>query len=248
MMKRVKEVAELTGISVRTLHYYDEIGLLTPATTETGYRLYSKDDLEKLQQILFFRALDFSLKKIKTILEEPDFDRMEALNYQKEILHEKKQRLDKMITMIDKTIQNVKGERSMTDQERFAGFDFSQNPYEQEARERYGDEAINRSKQKINSLSKDEKNKLGHSFDSIYKRLADLRNGSPEAAEAQKAIHDWYEFLNGKVGYHYTLEAFEGLGQVYVDDERFTKNIDQYGEGLALFMRDAMKVYADRNK
>lgn len=124
-MKRVKEVAELTGVSVRTLHYYDEIGLLTPATTEAGYRLYSKDDLEKLQQILFFRALDFSLKKIKTILEEPDFDRMEALNYQKEILHEKKQRLDKMITMIDKTIQNVKGERSMTDQERFAGFDLA---------------------------------------------------------------------------------------------------------------------------
>lgn len=247
-MKRVKEVAELTGISVRTLHYYDEIGLLTPATTETGYRLYSNDDLEKLQQILFFRALDFSLKKIKTILEEPGFDRMEALNYQKEILHEKKRRLDKMITMIDKTIQNVKGEKTMTDQERFAGFDFSQNPYEQEARERYGDEAINRSKKKINSLSKEEKNALGHSFDSIYKRLANLRNGSPEADEAQKAIHDWYEFLNGNVGYHYTLEAFEGLGQMYVDDERFTKNIDQYGEGLALFMREAMKVYADRNK
>ncbi|WP_371018410.1 MerR family transcriptional regulator [Pseudalkalibacillus sp. JSM 102089] len=247
-MKQVKEVAELTGISVRTLHYYDEIGLLTPATTETGYRLYSNEDLEKLQQILFFRALDFSLKKIKTILEEPDFDRMEALSYQKEILHEKKRRLDKMITMIDKTIQSVKGEKTMTDQERFDGFDFSQNPYEQEARERYGDEVINRSKQKLNSLSKDEKKELGHSFDSIYKKLATLRNGSPEAAEAQKAIHDWYEFLNGNVGYHYTLEAFEGLGQMYVDDERFTKNIDQYGEGLALFMRDAMKVYADENK
>ncbi len=247
-MKRVKEVAELTGISVRTLHYYDEIGLLTPATTETGYRLYSNEDLEKLQQILFFRALDFSLKKIKTILEEPDFDRIEALNYQKEMLHEKKRRLDKMLTMIDKTIQNEKGEKTMTDQERFDGFDFSQNPYEQEARERYGDEVINRSKQKINSLSKDEKNKLGHSFDSIYRRLADLRDGSPEADEAQKAIHDWYEFLNGNVGYHYTLEAFEGLGQMYVDDERFTKNIDHYGEGLALFMRDAMKVYADQNK
>mgnify|MGYP000276333102 CR=1 FL=1 len=247
-MKHVKEVASLTGISVRTLHYYDEIGLLSPATTETGYRLYTNDDIEKLQQILFFKALDFPLKKIKNILERPDFNQLDALHYQKERLLEKKERLETIIATIDQTIQNVKGERIMTDQEKFKGLDFSQNQYETEARIKYGDEAVNRSSQKLKSLSINEKDALSQSFHKIYQKLAKLRQGSPASEEAQKAIHEWYEFLNKNFGYHYTLEAFQGLGQMYIDDERFTKNIDQYGEGLAIFMRDAMTVYAARNK
>ena len=247
-MKHVKEVAKLTGISIRTLHYYDEIGLLSPETSETGYRLYTKDNIEKLQQILFFKALDFPLKKIKNILERPDFNQLDALHYQKERLQEKKERLETIIVTIDQTIQNVKGERTMTDKDKFKGLDFSQNQYEQEARERYGDEAVNSSSQKFKSLSINEKDALSQSFHKIYRKLAKLRHGSPASEEAQNAIHEWYEFLNNNVGYHYTLEAFQGLGQMYIDDERFTKNIDQYGEGLALFMRDAMNVYADRNK
>lgn len=248
VMKQVKEVANLTGITIRTLHYYDEIGLLAPATTETGYRLYTNDDIEKLQQILFFKALDFPLKKIKNILERPDFNQLEALHYQKGRLVEKKERLETIIATIDQTIQNVKGERTMTDQEKFKGLDFAQNQYEQEARERFGDEAVNSSTQKLKNLSRNETDALGQSFHTIYRKLANLRLGSPDSEEAQNAIHEWYEFLNKNFGYHYTLEAFQGLGQMYIDDERFTKNIDQYGEGLALFMRDAMTVYADQNK
>jgi len=248
VVKHVKEVANLTGISIRTLHYYDEIGLLSPATSETGYRLYTNDDIEKLQQILFFKALDFPLKKIKNILERPDFNQLEALHYQKERLVEKKERLETIIATIDQTIQNVKGERTMTDQEKFKGLDFSQNPYEQEARKKFGDEAINQSSQKLKSLNSVEKDVLEQSFHAIYQNLAKLRHGSPASEEAQNAIHQWYEFLNKNIGYHYTIEAFQGLGQMYIEDERFTKNIDQYGEGLALFMRDAMTVYVDRNK
>lgn len=247
-MKHVKEVAKLTGISIRTLHYYDEIGLLSPATSETGYRLYTNDDIEKLQQILFFKALDFPLKKIKNILESPDYNQLDALQYQKERLIEKKVRLETIIATIDQTIQNVKGERTMTDEEKFKGLDFSQNQYEQEAREKFGDEAINSSIQKLKNVSKKETETLNHSFHEIYRKLAKLRHGSPASEEAQNAIHQWYEFLNKNIGYHYTLEAFRGLGQMYTEDERFTKNIDQYGEGLALFMRDAMTVYANQNK
>ncbi|MEC1260243.1 MerR family transcriptional regulator [Bacillus swezeyi] len=249
MKMKVKEVADLVGISVRTLHHYDEIGLLTPAEiTEAGYRLYSDDDLEKLQQILFFRELDFPLKKIKNILDSPSFDRNEALQMHRKMLLEKRRRLDQMIETIDKTIQFAKGEIEMTNEEKFAGFDFSQNPYEEEARERWGDEAVDKSKAHIAAMSEDERKAMEQRYDAIYRKIAAIRKGEPDSEEAQAAIKEWYDFLNTNTGNHYSLEAFKCLGQMYVDDERFTKNIDQYGAGLAKFMCDAMAVFADRNK
>lgn len=245
MAMRVKEVADLVGISVRTLHHYDEIGLLTPdETTESGYRLYSDENLEMLQQILFFKELGFPLKKIKEIINSPSFDRQEALELHRKMLLEKRARLDKMIATIDKTIQHSKGEIHMTNKEKFEGFDFSHNPYEQEARERWGDEAVDNASAKIGNMTKEEQEAMSEAVNSIYKKLATLRHGSPESEEAQAAIEEWYDFLNGNFG-HYSLDAFKGLGQMYVDDERFTQNIDRFGEGLAKFMRDAMAVFAD---
>lgn len=243
----VKEVADLVGISVRTLHHYDEIGLLKPSqTTEAGYRIYSDRDLEMLQQILFFKELDFPLKKIKEVIHDPQFDRQEALELHRKMLLEKRDRLERMLATIDKTIKHSKGEIIMSNKEKFEGFDFSRNPYEQEARERWGDQAVDSSKEKIGQMSKDEQKALGEGANKIYRNLASLRHLSPESDEAQAAIKEWYQFLN-KFG-HYTLDAFSGLGQLYVDDERFTKNIDQFGEGLAKFMRDAMKAFAELNK
>jgi DNA-binding transcriptional MerR regulator len=245
---KVKEVADLVGISVRTLHYYDEIGLLTPEeTTESGYRLYSDKNLEMLQQILFFKELGFPLKKIKEIINSPSFDQHEALVLQRKMLLEKRRRLDKMIATIDKTIQHMRGEIQMTNKERFEGFDFSHNPYEKEARERWGNEAVDKANAKLGNMSKEEQEAMTKEMNSIYQKLASLRHGSPESEEAQAAIKGWYDFLNNHFGC-YSLEAFKGLGQMYVDDERFTKNIDQFGEGLAKFMRDAMAVFADKNK
>ncbi|MEW9677312.1 MerR family transcriptional regulator [Lentibacillus sp. L22] len=244
---KVKEVADLVGISVRTLHHYDEIGLLIPEkTTESGYRLYSSNDLDTLQQILFFKELGFPLKKIKEIINSPSFDREDALEVQRKMLLEKRSRLDKMIEMIDKTIQHVKGEMNMTEEEKFSGFDFSHNPYEQEARDRWGDQVVDESNAKINRMSEHEQQSLANEFNAIYCELAAIRHKDPASDEAQAAIKQWYDYLN-KVG-EFSLDAFKGLGQLYVGDERFTKNIDQFGEGLAVFMRDAMAVYADRNK
>ena len=241
---RVKEVSELVGISVRTLHHYDEIGLLPPeGTTESGYRLYSDESLGLLQHILFFRELGFPLKKIKDLMSSPSFDRREALELQRKMLLDKRTRLDRMIATIDKTIQHSKGELDMTNKEKFDGFDFSHNPYEQEARERWGDRAVDESKAKLGNMSDDAKEQLGHRMTEIYRKLADLRHTSPESEQAQAAIKEWYDFLNGMGSY--PPEAFRGLGQMYVDDERFTANIDKFGEGLALFMRDAMAAYAD---
>ena len=240
---KVKEVAELVGISVRTLHHYDEIGLLIPEeTTEAGYRVYSDENLETLQQILFFKELGFPLKKIKGIIDSPLFDRHEALKLQHKMLLEKRKQLDKMIGTIEKTIQYSKGEIQMSNQEKFEGFDFSHNPYEQEARERWGDQAVDEANEKAKNMTSFDQEK----FNEIYRNLASLRHLPPHSKEAQEGINEWYQFLN-KMG-NYSLEAFKGLGQMYVDDDRFTKNIDQFGEGLATFMRDAMAVYADTQK
>lgn len=240
---KVKEVADLVGVSVRTLHHYDEIGLLIPEeTTESGYRVYSDENLETLQQILFFKELGFPLKKIKEILLSPSFDRQEALEMQRKMLLEKRSRLDKMIGTLEKTIQHSKGEIQMSNKEKFEGFDFSHNPYEQEARERWGDKAVDEANEKAAKMTKFDQDK----FNEIYRNLAAIRHLAPDSQEAQAGIKEWFVYLN-KMG-NYSLEAFKGLGQMYVDDERFTKNIDQFGEGLAKFMRDAMAVYADTNK
>jgi DNA-binding transcriptional MerR regulator len=244
---KVKEVADLVGISVRTLHHYDEIGLLKPGNiTEAGYRLYSGQELEQLQQILFFRELGFPLKKIKEILDSPSFNREEALHLQRKMLLDKQRQVERMIKTIDRTIQDARGEIKMTNEQKFEGFNFDSNPYEQEARERWGEERVDQANAKVRKMSKQEQENWANGMNAIYERLAALRGESPESEPSQAAIHEWFVYLN-RMG-TYSLEAFQGLGQIYVDDERFTKNIDQFGEGLAKFMRDAMAVYAVKNQ
>ncbi|UOE96133.1 MerR family transcriptional regulator [Alkalihalobacillus sp. LMS39] len=235
MPMKVKEVADLVGISVRTLHHYDEIGLLSPkATSEKGYRLYSDNELERLQQILFFKELGFSLKEIKEILNSSSFNREEALQTQRLMLLEKRKRINTMIETIEKTIQSSKEEIKMTNEEKFKGLDFRRNPYEQEARNRWGELVIG------NSLTKEGEEKINQ----LYRNLAAIRHLSPASNQAQNYINQWFEYVNRYFG-TYTLEAFKGLGELYVLDARFTKNIDQFGNGLAQFMSEAMAIYSN---
>lgn len=244
---KVKEVADLVGISVRTLHYYDEIGLLTPdRTTKSSYRLYSERNLEQLQQILFFRQLGFPLKEIKEILKSPTFDQIKSLEVHREVLLKKRKNINTLIQTIDKTIQYKKGEIMMSSEEKFAGFNFDDNKYEEEARKLWGDEAVDQSNKKINQLTKEEKREMEKQFDEIYKELASVRHFPPESDEAQAVIKRWWDYLNN-IG-SYSLDAFKGLGEMYVMDERFTNNIDQYGEGLAQFMCDAMRIFVEQKK
>ena len=236
---KVKEVSELSGVSIRTLHHYNDIELLVPDdSTRAGYRLYSEENLVTLQQILFFRELGFPLKKIKELLASPSFDRQEAFEMQRKMLICKREQLDGMIKTIEKTIQHGKGELSMTNEEKFQGFDFSKNPYEKEARERWGDKSVDRSNKNASQFGPENEEEMNR----IYFKLAEIRHVDPESEEAQTAISEWFEFLN-KMG-NYSLEAFAGLGQMYVDDERFTNNIDQFGDGLAVFMKNAMAAFA----
>ncbi|WP_037289017.1 MerR family transcriptional regulator [Saccharibacillus sacchari] len=245
MALKVREVSQLAGISVRTLHHYDEIGLLRPdAVTEAGYRMYSDRDMERLQQILFFRELGFSLKEIRRILDSPAFDRLEALELQRLMLEEKMAHTRRMIANIDHSIQHAKGEITMTNEQRFEGIDFTNNPYEEEARERWGDAAIDESKRKLakRTNTPERQAEFQQEWDKRMSALAEVRHEVPASPRAQEVIGEWYTFLDNFGTYSY--EAFAGLGQMYVQDERFTKNIDKYGEGLAAFMCEAMGIYA----
>ncbi|MBF2673170.1 MerR family transcriptional regulator [Listeria seeligeri] len=243
-----KELAELTGISVRTLHHYDKIGLLTPQKDdENGYRHYSEQEVDKLQQILFFKELDFPLKKIKQILDDPSFDKSIALSLQYRLLTEKKKQIETMLITLDQTIKNEKGEITMTNEEKFTGFDFSTNPYEEEAKKLWGDETVEQANTNISKMTNTEKLTIKESFEAEFRSLAAIRTLHPASDEAQLRMDHFFHYLNDNHGNIYSLEAFRGLGEMYVADERFTKNIDQFGDGLALFLKEAMKVYAEKN-
>lgn len=244
-----KEVAAITGITVRTLHYYDKIGLLCPRRNQqNGYRFYLDEDLDQLQQILFFKACGFSLASIQQMLNRPDFDREKAFELQRNYLLHEKKRIDTMLDTLDKTRKAMKGEMTMSQKEKFGGFDFTSNPYEEEARRLWGEDAVNQSNHRIESLSETEQSAIGQGMHMLFTKLAKLRNDDPRAEQSQAAIDEMYQHFNQNFGYFYTLEAFAGLGQMYVQDSRFTKNIDQYGAGLAAFLAEAMAVYAQIKK
>lgn len=244
----VKQVSQLVGVSVRTLHHYDEIGLLTPDhVTEAGYRQYSEDNLQTLQHILFFKELGFSLKEIRRIMQSPDFNTFEALQLQKRSLLAKREQLEQMIATIDRTIAHVKGELQMSTEEKFAGLQWDINPYEQEAREKWGDKAVDDSKQRIGKLTHQQKAEIQQQWNEIYQGLA-ARIGTPVDSEETLALTKrWYELLNSDFG-TYSYDAFIGLGQMYVQDERFTANIDKYGQGLAQYMSEAMAYWGNLQK
>jgi len=242
----IKEAAKLAGISVRTLHHYDAIGLLSPTTTEAGYRVYSQDDLIRLQQILFFKELDFPLKQIGGLLNSPAFSRLDALQLQKDALLEKRKRLDAIIAMIDVTLKDEKGEIQMEDEQRFIGFDFSQNPYEDEAKRRWGAEAVEQTKMRTTALPDQKRWSLEQEMEGIFRKLAGLMKEGPDAAGTQEAVGEWHACLN-RIG-TYPLPAFKGLGELYVEDERFQKTMDSYAKGFAHFMKQAMATYAERKE
>ena len=239
MKMQIKEFAEFTGVSVRTLHYYDEIGLLEPAFVDraTGYRYYNENSLLRMQQILFYRELDFSLKRIEEILSAPDYDKNKALAEQKALLTLKKQRLERLIDAIDSA---AKGENVMN------AFDNSEfEKYKDEAKEKWGKtDAYKQHQEKTKGYSKQKWNDLAEGMDQIMAEFAlCMRNG--EAASSQEARH-LVQRLQGHITenyYHCTDQILAGLGQMYVADERFRSNIDKHGDGTAQFIRDAIEVY-----
>jgi DNA-binding transcriptional MerR regulator len=253
-MYKVKQVSKLVGISVRTLHHYDEIDLLKPEfITTAGYRLYSDTDLERLQQILFFKELDFTLQEIKNIIDSPSFDRKSALKAHRELLAEKKKRLEKLIESLDKTLEAVEGGIEMSKKEMFDGFDMTEierhkEKYAEETKERYGDsDAYKESMKKTSKYNKEDWGRISSEREAIDKRIIDNMDKGIEDPMVQEGVAELRQHITDNY-YNCTVEIFRGLGDLYVCDERFTKNIDKNKPGYAEFLREAMHYYCDNIK
>lgn len=231
-MKTVKEISRLTGVSVRTLHYYDEIDLLKPTQiTDVGYRLYDDTALERLHSILLFRELQFPLKEIKAILDSPDFDTKTALNQQIELLELQKKRLDKIISSAREILN--KGVNNMS----FSSFDKTElEEYSAEAKEKWGHTDAYKEYKQRHTDSEDKTEE----FMQIFAEIGKVKHLSPDCEEAQKLIEKLQNFITENY-YTCTDEILKGLGEMYVSDERFKNNIDKAcGIGTAEFTAKAI--------
>ncbi|MDP1931541.1 MAG: MerR family transcriptional regulator [Gammaproteobacteria bacterium] len=250
MSYTVKQLAGLSGVSVRTLHHYDETGLLKPtARTDAGYRLYGEKELLRLQQILFYRALGMPLREIQKLLDAPDFDTMQALAQHRKALASRKKELAAMLTTVDKTIAKLKGDIMMSDKELYDGFPKDARKYRGEAVEKYGEKTIRRSEDALRKLSKAELQKLQDESTQVLENLAAHMHLATDCGEVQTLIARHYELIRMFWGTSGLADnqacAYAGLGQLFVDDERFMSKDGKPRSEFALFLRDAMKRFSD---
>ncbi|WP_160678097.1 MerR family transcriptional regulator [Clostridium sp. C8-1-8] len=250
----VQKLAQLGRISTRTLRYYDEIGILKPARiNSSGYRIYGQEEVDKLQQILFYKELGVDLESIKDIITNPAFDRAKALKEHKQKLLERKAQLDLLLDNVDKTLKAMEGVITMKDKEKFEGFkqkliDDNEEKYGKEIRDKYGDDTINKSNTKLKGMTEEEYEevtKLGNEVIELLSKA--FATGDPAGELAQKAaeLHkQWLSFYWDK----YSKEAHAGVAQMYVEDERFREFYDKEQPGTAAFLRDAILVYTGMKK
>ena len=234
-MRTVSQVSELTGVSVRTLHHYDAIGLLKPTrVTEAGYRLYDDTALERLHTILLFRELDFALEEIRQILDTPGFDPMKALEKQIALLEEKQARLEAVI----RQAKRIKAEgRIEMKKETF-------DTYAREAEARWGKtEAWKEYAKKSEGRTEENEKSLGEGLMDIFRRLGQLRQEDPGSQEAQALVKELQSYITAHY-YTCTPQILKGLGQMYAAGGEFTENIDKAGgSGTAVFARRAIEIY-----
>jgi DNA-binding transcriptional MerR regulator len=244
----VKQLSDLAGISVRTLHYYDEIGLLRPSQIgENGYRYYDDAALLRLQQVLFFRELDFGLTTIKDILDTPGFDVVDALLNHRRALQNRVLRLDNLIQTIDRTILVLHGEVDMSKKQLFAGFTPEEEEhYRQQASDLYGAEEVNASYKRWNSYSQQKKEQIMADGQAIYLDLVSLIDIAPSSVEVQQVIARWHQHL--RAFYEPSIELLSGLGQLYVNSPDFADRFRQMHPRLPEFLRDAITHYCEKSQ
>jgi len=245
---RVREVARLAGVTVRTLHHYDELGLLVPSgRTDAGYRLYGDNDVLRLQQILLYRQLGLPLERIRRLLDDPSFDRRTALLEQRERLVELAGRTGRMIRAVDAALETLEGERPMDAKRIFDGFDPAE--HEDEVRERWGEtESYRESKRRTSRYSAQDWSRIKAEDEALLRELADkleagARPDEPEVlnlAERHRLhIDRWY--------YPCSRVRHAALAELYVTDDRFTAAFDKHAEGLASFLTEAIRANARRS-
>ncbi|MDP4178901.1 MAG: MerR family transcriptional regulator [Bacillota bacterium] len=245
----IQKLSKLAGISTRTLRYYDEIDLLKPARiNSSGYRIYGDSEVDRLQQIMFYRELGVELIEIRNIINAPSFNRADALREHHVKLLDKKKQLELLISNVEKTIAVMEGRMFMSDKEKFEAFkqkliDENESKYGKEIREKYGDESINNTNRKIKNMSKEQYTSLEKLLEELNEtiKLA-YENGDPSSEISQKACELHKKWL---LNYwdHYSKESHMALVEMYVNDERFTAYYDKIVPGCTRFLRDAMRIY-----
>ena len=242
-MMTVHEVSKLAGVSIRTLQYYDKIGLLHPTGyTDAGYRLYDDTDLERLQHILLFRELEFPLKDIRDILNSPDFDRSRALEQQIELLRLKKEHIENLMNFALGI--KMMGVKHMD----FKAFDRSKlDEYSRQAKELYGNTPEYKElEEKQKNRTKEEDNLLADRFMLLFKEAGEMKDKDPASPEAQDLVKRIQDYITENL-YTCTNKILRGLGKMYSGGSDFTKNIDAYGgEGTAVFVDNAIQIYCDK--
>ncbi|WP_339215714.1 MerR family transcriptional regulator [Ornithinibacillus sp. FSL M8-0202] len=247
----VNKLARISGVSGRTLRYYDQIGLLKPARiNSSGYRIYGQEEVDLLQQILFYRELDVSLEDIMEIIQQPDFNRKEALKNHHEKLKQKRARLDQIMATVENTIASMEGGVPMQDNEKFAGFkeklmEENEKKYGKEIREKYGNDIVEASNTKLRGMTQGDYQAMTELGEEIMNLLKEAyKTGDPASEKAQQLAEkhkQWllYSWTN------YSKEAHAGLAEMYVADERFTAYYDTAIKGGTQFLRDAIMIYLD---
>ena len=244
-MYHIKKAAQLSGVSVKTLHHYDKIGLLVPAKLENGYRTYSQADLERLQVILYYKYLGFSLEKIAELLSQDYQALLPHLVRQLEYLEQERDHLDTLISTLQNTIQAQKGEKKMTLEEKFVGFTYEDNhKYYQEAVEEYGQEIMSEALTRQNG--REEESTVA--FNQVFQSLAEnMRKGlSVEAVENQEQAARLLQAIR-TYGFDCSLQVFAHIGKGYVYNPEFKENIDKFGVGTAQYTSDVIAAYVRRN-
>ncbi|MET3728486.1 DNA-binding transcriptional MerR regulator [Fictibacillus halophilus] len=248
----IQKLGLLAGVSTRTLRYYDEIEILKPARiNSSGYRIYGEAEVNRLQQILFYKELGLPLDQIKEIITSPAFNAAEALQEHREKLLNKREQLDRLIENVEQTIAANEGRITMTDKEKFEGFkkqmvEENEQKYGKEIREKYGDQVVDQSNKKVLNMTQSEHEKATKLAEEIHTTLAKAFETSDPAGElAQKAadLHKQWLMLYWN---EYSEEAHAGLAQMYVDDNRFTAYYDKEQPGTAKFLRDAIHIYTGK--
>lgn len=248
----IKKLSILAGVSTRTLRYYDEIEILKPARiNSSGYRIYGEKEIDRLQQILFYRELGVNLDSIKEIITSPNFDETYALKQHYNELLARRQQLDVLIHNVEKTIFNKEGRIKMSDKEKFEGFkkklvEDNEKKYGKEIREKYGEETVKKSNEQFMNMTEEQYNELQELGNKVLETLKEAyKTGNPSGELGQKAaeLHaKWITFCWGS----YNKEAHANLTQMYVDDDRFRAYYDKEQPGCAEFLRDAVKIYTER--
>ncbi len=238
----IKEFAELCGVSVRTLHYYDEIGLLKPdcIDEQNGYRFYNEESLMRMQEIMFYRELDFPLKSIAEILSSPKYDKKKALSEQRKLLILKKNRLEQIIKALDSA---EKGEITMKEFDN-TDYEAARREYEAEAKEKWGKtDAYKEHEEKTGRYTKEKWQNVSDGLNAVLSEFAECRNSghTAESPEAQALVKKLQSFITENY-YTCTEQILAGLGQMYVCDERFRSNIDKNGEGTAEYISKAIEI------